>query len=86
MADSKNNLMIIFIYFIYIIVFKMCAYVLYTGRNGYFKDGLNLPPKTVVEIPDNLVNQAKSIRGVLIVSLPVKQELKKQKILENDST
>lgn len=59
------------------------AYAVYNGLNGYFKDGLNLPAKTVVEIPDDRVNEAKSIRGVLIVTIQKKEELKGVKIEEN---
>jgi hypothetical protein len=60
-----------------------------TNRSGYNKDGLILPPRVVVEIDDNLINIAKSLRNVYIVEISEnifkKTEVKKVKILENDS-
>ena len=55
----------------------MCAYAIYSGKNGYHKDGLDLPPKTVVEIPDSMVNCAKGIRHVMVVNID-------RKIIDNE--
>ena len=63
------------------------AYVVYSGKNGYYKNELQLPPNQIVEIEDQLINQARGIKNVIIVSIPLGYKLtqieqKNVKILE----